>query len=438
MSVNEQAIKKIVDDDFMQFIGSSSGLMWWMKTGKKNIVFLNDKESGGFNSKSIDIGHLLQNLVWAQQVVVEEDFFRFKFFVNAMREGKKATAIFRLRDNRGQRLWWRIVGAPGIANPHYYYGYIQDLTENVSFINYLLEKEITLQSMIESDDYPVLLVDMDTKTIILSNNLVSRLSGYTAHEFSRMKFRDLYPRDQESQAAKIYEICLEKGFWEGKFVIIKKGNLSIDVWVNIKLLSLRNRNVLRISISETITGDTAVLENRIRQLPDRKEFEHSLSNTMAGKQQITDVLDTLLDHQYGEPLFDAVMYADVHTKKGTVYVYGGGDAFKSLTPGTAYDFEGTISQFIFEKHLDYVILEDTLESTKPIDWALFIPYGIRSYYARPFFHGNKLRTLLIFCSNKANRFSEADLELYDVYYPSFLKGLRNWRKAVREKEKSVI
>jgi hypothetical protein len=53
-----------------------------------------------------------------------------------------------------------------------------------------------------------------------------------------------------------------------------------------------------------------------------------------------------------------------------------------------YDYEGTISLLIGEKHRDYVILEDTLESTRPIDWALFIPHGIRSYFVKLFFHGS--------------------------------------------------
>jgi hypothetical protein len=150
---------------------------------------------------------------------------------------------------------------------------------------------------------------------------------------------------------------------------------------------------------------------------------------MAEKNQIPDVLDVLLTHQDGEPLFDAVMYADVHLKKGKVDVYARGDAFKTLKPGTAYDYEGTISQLVWEKQLPYVILEDTLASTKTIDWALFIPHGIRSYFAKPFFHGGKLQSLLILCSTRANHFSEARLDLYEVFYPAFLKGLRNWRKS---------
>ena len=72
-------------------------------------------------------------------------------------------------------------------------------------------------------------------------------------------------------------------------------------------------------------------------------------------------------------------------------------------------------------------MDDTLQSLRPIDWALFIPHGIRSYLAKPFYHGDKLRTMLLFCSTEANVYSQKDLELYALYYPAFLHGLKNWR-----------
>ena len=433
MTANEQAIKKIADDDFIQFVGTFSGLKWWMKTGKKDIVFLNDVvPEGGF-----DWGHLLKDLVKAQQVVIEEDFFRFKLFIKSMREGKKADAIFRLLNDRGRRLWWRICGAPGITNSFSYYGYVHDITENVSFINHLLEKDLARQTMIETDEHPVLLVDMETKAIISCNIHAYQLFGYTNHEFNRMKFPDLYPPDHASQAAKIYETCLLESLWQGKFNLLKKENITIEARIKIKRLTLRDRNLLRVSIDKSLEKDAGGLEKSVLPFPGREEFELTLKAAIADKNQISDILDTLLEHPFGEALFDAVLYADVYLKKGSVDVYGRGDAFKTMVPGTSYDYEGTISQLIRQKQLEYVILDDTLESTRAIDWALFIPHGIRSYLAKPFFHGGKLSTLLIFCAAEPNRFSEADLDLYEVYYPAFLKGLRNWRKAKRIKKPDV-
>lgn len=436
MKRTETVIEKMAADDFVRFVCPIGGLIGWMKTNKNEVLLLTGGEEHGGDIRGIDVKHLLRDLVWAQQVVVEEDFFRFKLFIKSMREGEKASVIFRVRDREGQRCWLKMQGAAAAANnigAKPYYGYIRDITEDAALINHLLEKDSARQTMIETDVHPVLLVDMETKAIISRNTHAYQLFGYTYHEFNRMKFSDFYPLDQESKVAKIYEICLSEGFWNGKFILVKKGNISIEARIKIKRLTLRDRNLLRVSIDEILEKGANGPDKPEAPLPDREAFERTLTAAMAGKDQMPDILDTLLEHQYGGPYFDAVMYADVYIKKGRVDVYGRGHAFKTPAPGMTYDYEGTISQLIGEKHLDYVILEDTLESTRPIEWALFIPHGIRSYFAKPFFHSGKLRTLLIFCADEPNRFSEADLGLYEVYYPAFLKGLRDWRKGKRKK-----
>lgn len=100
-------------------------------------------------------------------------------------------------------------------------------------------------------------------------------------------------------------------------------------------------------------------------------------------------------------------------------VFSGGDAFKSLEPGTSFAYEGII-RLIGEKQKELLIVKDTMESVNPIDWALFIPYGIRSYVARAFFHGTRLKALLFFCSTEVNHFSEKERDIYELYYPAFL------------------
>ena len=57
-------------------------------------------------------------------------------------------------------------------------------------------------------------------------------------------------------------------------------------------------------------------------------------------------------------------------------------------------------------------MEDTAKSIKPIDWALFIPHGIRSYFAVPFFHENVLRDVVIFCSTTPSAFSPDNIQPY--------------------------
>ena len=425
--LNEQALKS---EDFIRFITHSHRVYWRIKAGEKQVEFLNMVQLSGLEAKT-DVEHLLTNLVFAQNNVVEEDFFRFKLFIKAMRENRESTVIFRIKDKPDHRAWFRMTGAPGTSDPSYFYGSIHDITEHVSFIDHLLQKDLERQTMIEHDDIPVLLIDMENKTIISRNTISLQVFGYSFQEFDGKVFPDIYPPDQASHVSKAYEACLLNGSWEGELTFIKKNNLTFNAGVKMKRLSLRDRNLLRVAIyttSDNILTDLIVPPSSTLS-PD--DFSRDLLTSMTGKFKIEEILDTLLGNQFRKPLFESVLYADIYEDKDRIDVYARGGIFDSMKPGVSYPFKGSVSQAIQHNRLPFYIIEDTLLSTRPIDWALFIPYGIRSYFAAPFYRGEKLRSLLMLCSTDINRFSEKDRTLYELYYPAFLQGLRNWRKEKR-------
>ncbi len=73
-------------------------------------------------------------------------------------------------------------------------------------------------------------------------------------------------------------------------------------------------------------------------------------------------------------------------------------------------------------------MEDTLNSVKSVDWALFAPQGVRSYYARPFYAEHGLHAVLILASRKAKTFgTDADARYADVA-EAFGRLLRRWRQ----------
>ncbi len=109
--------------------------------------------------------------------------------------------------------------------------------------------------------------------------------------------------------------------------------------------------------------------------------------------------------------------------------------FKNLKFGESFAYEGTIAENIEQYKLDHLIIENTMNSIKAIDWALFTPHGIRSYYAKPFYERNVLRTILILCSKEPNAFSEKHIRDYDLLSEPFIQGLKNWRKACRRPKK---
>ncbi len=416
--------------DFIRFLTQSNGLFWRIKHGAKQVEFLNLITIGGLEGKA-QVEQLLLNLVFAQHIVVEEDFFRFKLFIKAIRENTEASVIFRIKDTMDRRFWLRMVGTPGINEPAFYNGSLHDITEHVSFINHLLHKELERQTMIEHDDIPVLLVEMASKTIISRNTMALQLFGFSYHEFDGKVLPDIYPPDQAPQISKAYEACLLEGQWEGQLTFIKKNGHTFEAKVKIKRLSLRERNLLRISIYEPVENQVPGASLIADSSPSTVAFADNLWAAMTGKFKIQDVLDTLLENQYRKSLFESVLYADIYEEKNRVDAYARGGLFDAMKPGIPFPFQGSVSQAIQVNRPPFFVIEDTLVSTRPIDWALFIPYGIRSYFAKPFYRGDKLRTLLMFCSTEVNRFSEKDIPLYELYYPAFLQGLKNWRKDKR-------
>jgi len=96
-----------------------------------------------------------------------------------------------------------------------------------------------------------------------------------------------------------------------------------------------------------------------------------------------------------------------------------------------FSYKGTIAQDIKRYSLDYLTVDDTQDSIKPIDWALFVPRGIRSYFAMPFFSRNVLRTVLILCSTTPGRFTDKRLDDYSAMFKTINNAIRAWRRRQR-------
>lgn len=155
-----------------------------------------------------------------------------------------------------------------------------------------------------------------------------------------------------------------------------------------------------------------------------------LQQAMRSIHRIDEVLQLLLESQT-QPLFDAILFSDIHVRKNRVVVYSCGIPLASLPQGKIFPYEGTIAENILQFGLDHLIVDDTHDSIKAIDWALFVPAGIRSYFAKPFYHGQTLRSVLILCATVPNRFAGATTTSFEELYPPFLCGLKQWRKRNR-------
>ena len=109
-------------------------------------------------------------------------------------------------------------------------------------------------------------------------------------------------------------------------------------------------------------------------------------------------------------------------------MYGAGPAFRELRWGAEHAYEGTIAQDIERFGLRSLTVEDTLDSIKSIDWVLFAPHGIRSYFAKPFYTEQGLQAILILASLRPGSFgADAETRFASLMGP-FERLIGAWRK----------
>lgn len=83
------------------------------------------------------------------------------------------------------------------------------------------------------------------------------------------------------------------------------------------------------------------------------------------------------------------MLSHIQMNSGRVAVYGVGKVFESLEWGMQHAYEGTIAQDVERFGLHSLMVEDTLDSVKSIDWALFAPQGVPFLFRKTVLFGTR-------------------------------------------------
>jgi hypothetical protein len=425
----------VSSEELTNFVDDLPALLWRVDIVRNKIEYLNDNRDQGLGDKS---GLLLKNIDYSRQVILPEDFRYFEEFMKALHAGKTMATVFRVKTEGGDIRWLKLTGTRDRHKPNYYIGFLLDISETAEIVRRSVEQDAEREAMIEMADNPVILIDALTRVVVAFNMAAGDLFEYRPEEFFRLNFGELYHRSFQQQISRICEDLIFEKKWEGKIHFRRKNNTSFLGKTSLILLFVKGRHLYRISIHEIETDDInsgALLEGSSglsKKLdPGLSAHGAKLLNMIGRKNNMEEILGILLDNQYGGRFFDSIIYSDVYSKKNKVCVYTAGDAFASMQQGQIYPYEGTIAENIDRFKLEYLIVDDTFSSIKPIDWALFVPHGIRSYFAQPFYEKKLIRTVLILCSKEGNMFSDAKLTEYAVLYPAFLQGLKNYRQRLK-------
>ncbi len=420
------------NEELLDFINAFPALLWRIDLVQNKIEYLNNYRIRGLGANS---GLLLQNSEFRREMVFQEDIYLLEDFMQAVRHGETAATLFRVKTREGPVQWVKVTGVPTPDKPRYYIGYMLDVTNYAAIVQSITENDAEMQAMIELSNAPALLIDPQDKTIAAHNAAARDTFLFKANEFVGLHFSELCHDSTRRHIQRIYEELIFEKKWEGQMFFRRKDRSVFGGDVVMRRLLLKGRRLFRISINNIHVdqSDKAIQQNHIFKNGPLQKLNHKhssmLQKKMASVRDIVLALQILLENQMDSHHFDAIIYSDIYAKKNRVVVYTAGKAFSTLPQGEIFAYEGTIAENISHFKLDHLIVENTFASIKAIDWALFIPHGIRSYFAKPFYERRVMRSVLILCSEKENCFSPSHLDQYAVYYQPFLKALQNWRTA---------
>ncbi|MBI9080356.1 MAG: hypothetical protein JEY79_11530 [Pseudodesulfovibrio sp.] len=411
-------------DDFKAFINDFPALLWRIEITRSRIEFLNNHSIGKLGS---DAQLFLKNTDFRNKILLSEDAHLLDGFMEAVKEGKTASTVFRVHDRTGSKVWLKLTGATNSCNPKYYYGYLLDVSDTVRVIRSIVDNDMELQTMLEKNSFPALLANAENGSILKVNEKMSSLFGRTPKAMERNKLSELMPRSMNKM---IQHIRAEVPFsreWAGKLdYCAERGMITAQTEVQYMMHGDLKLLLIELLNPEIIQKNT----NKNNGIDCSKDF--SLQKAIEGVESMDDIMHKALESPMIDGKYDGVMFSDVQIRKNKVVVFGAGEPFAIIPKGETFSYKGTIAEDIERYELDHLVVDDTQDSIKPIDWALFIPRGIRSYFAKPYYVRGVLRTVLIVCSTEPGRFSGKEATAFDTFFSPLADAAKTWRRRKRQ------
>ena len=378
--------------------GSSPALVWRADLVKNEISFLSDATIPGMENV---IPGLLQDATGAESILATQDQDAFTRFHERMRQRQPVSEVFRVHGRDGLMRWLYILGTPV---PEISFGYLGLVTDCTGIANGILQRdsETGIAEHIELFDNPVFMAECGSRRISAANAPAREIFGIDPKN-KPLVLSDIFAANSDAYMRDIYERLLFSCAWNGLLTLNNAQGQAIVCMSRVRAYNRDGHSLLWFSLSprQPVKDTPPSLSP-----PPKVEAELACANNIRG------LLRALLDNQPKSHHVDAVMLSQIFIAEGRVAVTGVGQPFESDSENDAHPYSGSIAENMVLFGLPHIIVKDTTKSIKPIDWALFIPKGIRSYLALPFYAEGVLRKVLIFCSVQPGNFDEAKLPAY--------------------------
>lgn len=381
------------------------GLLWSVEVPRSRLEIIKPWRHPFFGDET---PRLLKEAAFLRKHILPEDLLPITEFWEAMAARIPASALFRLA--RDEKNWLFLQGWPGQDDNWFYHGLLQPAPEYI--VPEAAPPGTDLWPQCRSvANYPVLLINPESGDVVARNQEAVLLLGRDPID-PALPFDSLLPPEAVDTARQALATAANEGVWGGALTFKLSNGMTINSETRLTVTPTHGNRLARLSFLKT-AGQRRRAAGAERPAPDSPAGE--LVRKISRAPTLRAALELMLASH--EPhAFDGILYSDIHADKGHVTVYGAG---KPDIWAQTFAYEGTIAQNIERHGLNYLVVDDTLDSIKSIDWVLFVPRGIRSYFARPFYRRNQLKAILILCSVHPGAFSLAAAERYEVLAPAF-------------------
>ncbi|MFV0347310.1 MAG: diguanylate cyclase [Halodesulfovibrio sp.] len=373
------------------YLALMPALMWHIDAAFNEIVFTNDYKMPGLGNK---VPLVLKDISLAKTLVHSDDLGAFYGAMDCVRALQPSTVAFRMGDEAGNWHWLFLKGQP-VQNESF--RYVGMIGACASLVGSIADRGAATMcpDCLELLDHPSLLVEYAGKKVAAANAAARRFFGYeVVTDFPSLD--GIMEGVNGQYRLSIYEHLIFNAVWRGALALKDASGVRRKCDVQLRAGVREGSHALWMVIEPvSAAASTPMLSEggcgNLCQALDKAHTE-------------VQALQALLEHQPEGLNAEGVMLSHIYPSENRVEVTGVGEPFKGMEPHTCYPYIGSIAENIVQYALPHMVVEETIRSIRPIDWALFIPGGIHSYYAEPHYENDELAYVLIYCSTKSGAF----------------------------------
>ncbi|MBG0788942.1 MAG: hypothetical protein H0S80_00420 [Desulfovibrionaceae bacterium] len=381
------------------FVNDFPALLWRIEIARSRIEFLN---ACPLHPLGDSARLFLKNRAFRKQMLLPEDAHLLDKFLDAVSQRKTMATVFRVHTPADSIMWLKLTGAVNSSDPRYYYGYLLDVGDTVDVIRDIQRSETASRSRIDKVPTPILLINHQSMRLRQANAAARNLFGLPSPTTGRLPhFSEISPHSLEHLGAIFNDLPYQP--WSGRLEFNTTQGEPIKAQVELRWVPWKQTALIRMSVIPLSNSGM-----------DARKLTRNVQAAFNDAPNLSAMLAQALEHPGISKRCNAIMLSDVRAEKDTVEVYGAGTPLAEMEPGEKFSYRGTIAEDIGRFGLKHLVVDDTMDSIKPIDWALFIPRGIRSYFAKPFYRDGVLRTVLILCSTEPERFVDMKPSTFDT------------------------